>query len=74
MKTLGADKKPCRPDDSNRLVWYSIACGYWTDDFDKLSPWREGSREIAGYGSTERAGRERARGTTPGPRSEVAAR
>lgn len=36
-KYLTEDGKDTTADDPNRLIWYAIHCGYWTDDWGKLA-------------------------------------
>lgn len=34
---LTAQGRPTTANQPDRLLWYSVKCSYWTDDFDKLT-------------------------------------
>lgn len=36
MRYVDASGKATDKDSPQRLVWYSVGCGYWTDDWDSL--------------------------------------
>lgn len=38
MKTLDRYGNSVKPTDPNRMLWYSAGCGYWTDDWDRVTP------------------------------------
>jgi hypothetical protein len=37
MKTIDSYGKPIKSDDLDRIIWYSIKCTYWTDDWNKVA-------------------------------------